>query len=403
MKKNNIKIHKKHAFKTFDVLINMLRNKLPPFDIAKRPQDPEFLPKNLPLGGIEHALYLFYVCLYMRGRIKSHQAFQEFKKLYTNYPDFFDPKKIQADPMYYYESLVEQLKKGHLAFSVTDNARFWVENSRELYHGGWHGDPRNLFRDLNAKNRETPKAFKLVCSNIIRSKKSKKAINFKTPNFQMFIEKTDFKNPGFYGFLEKMVSMLSYYYVDANIIPSFLFPSPIDYHVSRFLIMQGIITAPEIKSGIATPKVLPAGRMITSQYCSKRNIPAVQLADVLWLYSQLRCNFDPNRSRFKKGKAEGRKTVISIAKEVKWTKSKMDHYHDSCNICPFNETCTGYVSEMPYYIAGTLKLVNKDRPLQGHLFSFSPRKKVEKLVSQKKELVISINKDINPTLFDEIK
>jgi len=376
MKKLKIKINHKHAFKTFDGLINLHNKKLPPFDTAKRPQDPEFLPENLALGGLEHALYLFYICLYMRGRIKSRQAFQEFKKLYTNYPDFFNPKKIQADPAYYYEALVEQLKKGHLAFSVTDNARFWVENSKQLFHGGWHGDPRNLFRDLNEENRYTTQAFELVCSNIIRS---------------------------FYGFLEKMVSMLSYFYVDANIIPSFLFPSPIDYHVSRFLIMQGIIKVTGIKKGVAISYILPAGRKITATYCAKRNVPAVQLADVLWLYSQLMCNFDPNRSRYKKGKSEGRKTTISIAKEVKWTKNKMDNYYDSCGLCTFNETCTGHVSEMPYYISGTLKLINKDRPIQESLFPFVPRKKSQRTVTSKKKVARNINKQDYPTLFDDKK
>jgi len=402
MKKIRTRIFQNHGFNTFDGLIDLHNKKLHPFDTATRPQDPEFLPKNLPLGGLEHALYLFYICLYMRGRIKSRQAFEEFNKLYTNYPEFFNPKEIQTDPIYYYNAILTQLSKGHLAFSVTDNARFWVENSKELYHGGWHGDPRNLFRDLSENNRNTPQAFKLVCSNIIRRKGKKRKIKFKTKNFHVLIEKRRIIYPGFYGFQEKMVSMLSYFYVDANIIPSFLFPSPIDFHVSRFLLMQGIIKITGIKNEIATPYVLPAGRRITAKYSAERNVPAVQLADVLWLYSQLMCNLDPNRTRYKKGDQEGRKTLISIAEKVKWTKNNIDNYHDSCGICRFNETCKGHVSEMPYYISGTLKIINKDRPLQTNLFPFSPRKKQKntkiKIITKKE-----IKKENHPSLFDEKK
>ncbi len=372
--RNKPKINKKRAFKIFDILIDLYRNKLSPFDIATRPQDPQFLPESLPLKSLDHALYLFYVCLYMRGRIKSHQAFNQFKVLYTDFPDFFNPILIQSDPEYYYNELCTQLKKGYLAFSVTDNARFWIENSCELYQY-WKGDPRNLFNCLTYKNRETAKGYDLICKNIIRKRIKK---NLKTPQLHDHLYE-NYQIRGFYGFQEKMVSMLSYFYVDAGIISSYLFPSPIDFHVSRILIMQDIINVQGIKNGINSPTVLSAGRKITSEYCSKTNVGAVELADVLWLYSQLMCSNSPDRTRFNKGESKGRSTEITISSTIRWTKSNLDNYFDTCHVCKLKTTCKGYISEMPYYIKGQFKLIDAQIPIQQPLFPLQKRTKKEKI------------------------
>lgn len=367
-----IKINKERAFKVFDILINVYRKRLIPFDAIERPQDSQFLPKNLVFGSREHALYLFFICLYMRGRIKSQQAFEAFKNLYTHHPELFNPKIIQSNPAYYHKKLQEQLKKGRLGFAVTDNAKFWIKNSGELYTY-WNGDPRNLFKCLNNNNRETSKAYKLICQNIIRRKVEK------NQNMLAFYDTTTYQGfRGFYGFQHKMVSMLSYFYDDAGIIPSFLYPSPIDYHVSRLLIMQGIIKVRGIKNGIQVSTILPAARKITFDYCSKQNVKAVELSDVLWLYSQLMCNKSPDASRFSKLQEIGRKSKIIIAKTIKWNKKNMDNYFDSCHLCVINTSCEGYISQIPYYTNSELKLVAKLTPPQIPLFPFCKRKSNKK-------------------------
>jgi hypothetical protein len=173
---------------------------------------------------------------------------------------------------------------------------------------------------LNEKNRNTFQAFKLICSNIIRGKKKN---NSKSKNYHLF--DNDSKNRGFRGFLEKMVSMLSYFYVDANIIPSFNFPSPVDFHVCRFLLIQGIIKITGNKNEINVADILPVGREITASYTSKNNVLPNELADAIWLYSQLMCSRDPNKTRVGIiGEKKGRKTEYSVAKKVKeWTKRKI--------------------------------------------------------------------------------
>lgn len=393
-----IKINEIHGFTVFDGLISLKRQNLHPFDKVTLPQKPEFLPKNLRLGGLEHALYLFYICLYMRGPITSKQAFEEFKKLYEYSPDLFDPKKIKNNPTFYTNILIEQLKKGRLAMRAEDNARFWIENSKELFLGGWQGDPRNLFNVINDKNRNTSRAFELLCKNIIRGRKK---IDSRNRNFFLF-DINDSKNRGFYGFLEKMVSMLSYFYVDANIIPSFHFPSPVDFHLSRIFVMQRIVIVTGNINEINAPIVLPAGRKITASYTAKNHVSPKELSDAIWSYSQKMCSKNPNNTRLTMGEPDGRKTVFTIAKKVKWTKSNIRKHDTSCGRCIFNETCTSFVPSGPYYTAGKLLMIKRDYPIQESLFPPATEQiEISKVETRVKKTPIKIDEDQHPSLFNE--
>ncbi len=385
----SIEVNKNLAFNdVYDVLINLHKQKKPPFDIAIRPQDPEYLPRNLNLETRQHALFLFYACLYMRGRIKSHQAFERLKILHEEYPELFDPKEIQRDRFYYEDELYVFLQKAGLKVDAISTARGWIHNSIEIYDY-WDSDPRKLFDCLNEIDRQSPEAFELVCKNIIRSSKRKNK-----------------ERRGFYGFRHKMVSMLSYFLEDAKIILPYLFPSPVDFHVLRINIMQNILNTNGLdKKGIPVGKFLPSARELTSEYSIKRNIKPVFLADSLWIYSRDMCSNNLNAARFKiKEKGKGRKTEILIANKIKWTAKKISKYYEFCGGCPLKENCLKFMSSKGYYASGHAQTVEQLVPDQYALVRFTRRsKRKEKPIVKRPPQIQQIAGPPEASLFDEQK
>ncbi|HRH32599.1 MAG TPA: hypothetical protein PK720_00385 [bacterium] len=360
--KKIIKINKKRAYSTYDMLLYLYDNKKHPFENPVVPQAPENLPHTLIYGSRQHALYLFYICLYMRGRINSFQAFTGFKKLYLSHPQIFEPHIVNANPAEYYNIILNALRStGNLAVNAANNATFWIKNSKELDQGCWGNDPRNIFNYVNLRNRNKPEAYNLLCSNIIR--------------------KSTKKDFGFYGFREKMVSMLCYFYVESGIIPHFLFPSPIDFHILRIHCNQEIIKVAEIKTrGVVRDMLLPACRQLTASYCKEKKINPVKLADILWLFSQYTCRENPNSDRSKikpdeKGnKKRDRQSEIEISNVI-WTKNNIYKYHNSCAICPLNVHCQGHVSSVPYYSSGKIRIIRNQAPDDQLLFPIAKRSK----------------------------
>lgn len=310
----------------FDTLVMAVKKKSFPFDRVQVPQVRENIPASIEWGSYEHALFLFAVCYYMRGGIKSETAIKSLGKMYVASPDLF-----LHGSEYSAELIQNQLKQNRLNYASTQVAQFWVVNAQKL-NLYWSNDPRRLFTD--------DPDYKTLCMRIIRKRNS-------DPSF------------GFFGFREKMVSMLIYFYMHAGIIPEGHFPLPIDFHLQRLMLSHGVlkVEGQGLGDDHYSADLLAAGREVTHQYCRDQNMRSIDLADALWLLSSTQCNQHPANRSVGGRKRNGRSTKLKPFEFV-WNERFVDMYSRTCCICPVQSTCLAHIPAAHYYIQG--KLVMRD-------------------------------------------
>ena len=362
----------------FGKLLAALKAKKFPYPYVSPPNAPYNLPSNLELGGIEHTNFLWNACYYMKGGIKSHTAIASLSKLYAHDPTLFDPNQaLKRHPTRFAKKITRSLQSFGLGFSSEMIGLHWVLNARKLARF-WSGNPANLFRSSSN--------YEQLCSLIIRGK-SKKF----NPDIPI----------GFLGFREKMVSMITYFLMFAEIVEFSIFPVPVDFHVLRLLVSHGVIKIVGMKMGesILSDELLAKGREVTVAYCDKHGVSPMDLCDALWLLSSTICRKHPgNQSikykyRTRKGKklrrgkvqsskptdqtdlfgetiqikvvqeieipkderlryeARGRKTVLEPT-PITWSPSQVRAYENSCGLCPIESTCQYCIPAAHYYIRG---------------------------------------------------
>lgn len=185
-------------------------------DTVRTPQDPRHMPETLPLGGAEHAMFLWTSCYYMRGGIKSVEAFKRLSSMYREAPELFDPHFV-VDNQIPAERIAELLGRNGLGFQGAVSSA-WKTNASRLVDM-YDGDPRKIFDGVT----NFEEAFKRIGN--------------------------DGKGGGFIGFQEKMTSMIIYYLRDQELIEPFNFPIPVDIHVMRVSIANELISFPGVSYG----------------------------------------------------------------------------------------------------------------------------------------------------------
>lgn len=317
-----------------DTLLEARANNEFPYtlDAANLPQDERNMPLELPRGGREHANFLWATCYYMRGGIKSTAAFAGLSEVYAQEPELFDPfEAINDDP----ERVKELLKANGLAFSSSTIGPAWVENARrmvELYDG----DPRNIFRDTTDYN--------VLLTRM----------------------KNNGRGKGFVGFQEKMVSMIMYYLMDAELIPYFDFPLPVDFHVLRVSAANEIITFENVPEdgNIYSEKTLAMLRAMYHDYSVTHGISQLDVCNAVWSLSAAVCGTQPGNIMLEPGdrnNRDGRKTRI-IPLQVNTsdpTQNRM--YERSCGLCPLEKSCTHNMPSKEYYVRGRAILSPRQR------------------------------------------
>lgn len=276
---------KRQALRVFDAMINRLAEKGTPYNTAHVPQADQFLPTNLEKGTREHAIFLFIICLWMRGGVESDTATTFVKALHENRPELFDPFAY-SDPNSTREqiaSVAEALTEYKLGQRVNENAPGWVYNMRKLARF-WNGDPRTLMSDK-------PRFKDLI-----------RRIKGKTTSDEGF--KNEDNPNGFMYFREKMAAMLAYFLMDAGLVGMFYTPVPVDFHVLRLCSTNLIfrIRGMKVKDMVGVdfyrPQNLRIAREITEWYCRKRRVSPVALCDALWLLSRTLCRNNPGNSGY---------------------------------------------------------------------------------------------------------
>ncbi len=127
---------KRQARVVFNALIQRLSEKGPPYNRAHVPQADQFLPSNLEKGSAQHAVFLFLLCLWMRGGVESDTAASLLKEMHEKRPDLFNPYDYDDwGPQRTREQITEingALVEHRLGQRAQENSLGWVYNMRKL-------------------------------------------------------------------------------------------------------------------------------------------------------------------------------------------------------------------------------------------------------------------------------
>lgn len=328
--KLTITVDKEHAYPILDTLLRAYENNEPPYNLdrVRLPHDPRHMPKTLERDTVDHAMFLFNVCYYMRGGIKSNDAVKRMASVYDDFPELFSAAYAQhVEP-----GEIEKILKSHgLGFQATV-AKQWVENSARLAEQ-YDGDPRRIFDGVTTYEESQER---------IQNRKSK----------------------GFLGFQEKMTSMIIYYLMDEGLIEPFNFPIPVDLHVMRVSIANEMIRFSDSQgqpvpygTNLFHPETTAALRGLYLDYAEDRNVNPLRLCDAVWMLSESSCGRHPGNTTIeplRRKYRNGRNTYL-IPKVVDVRDpAQQKAYAESCAVCPVQETCEFNIPGTQYYVGGNL-------------------------------------------------
>jgi hypothetical protein len=324
--KAHFTIDKQRAEETLSTLLDAYTSVSAPYDLdrVRVPQDPRHMPPSLERGSVDHAMFFWNVCYYMRGGIKSVDAVKRLANVYEQRPDLFSCEQaVDVDP----DEFAKVLTVNGLGFQNTVT-KIWRENAKRMTER-WDGDPRNIFDGVS--DYET-------CQERIQNNQ---------------------KGGGFMGFKEKMTSMIAYYLMDEELIDPFVFPIPIDLHIMRISIANGFIDFPDAPNGmnLYNSETTAALRKLYYDFAVEHEVNPLRLCDALWLFGEALCGKYPGNITLEplgRKQRNGRSTVL-IPQEVDITNpAQQKAYADSCGICPIESTCETAIPGKPYYVGGVI-------------------------------------------------
>lgn len=300
---------KSHAFEVLDVIVDSYNNNLPPYNEVIMPQ--VYKPDSLlPDGNYhqkhEHAMYFWNICSYMSGRIKSDVAFKRMTNIFNENPELFDSKILaQTDP-----SFVSNVLKQNGLGRQNQVANNLIENAKRLV-SEYDGDPRNIFKGVKTYEE---------CVQRIKNNKGR----------------------GFHGFREKMTSMITYYFIEENLISEINFPVPVDFHVLRVAFATQMISSDE-DVFYKSDKISDNLRELISDYMNDRSVDPLVLTNSIWSLSSNLCN-----------KRSGNLSALdkdSLYYSEVWNRS--------CGRCAVKSYCKYDIPAKPYYNNGRIELLDK--------------------------------------------
>lgn len=328
--KLSITVNKQHAYPILDKLLEAYHNNEPPYNLdrVRLPHDPRHMPRTLEHGSVDHAMFLFNVCYYMRGGIKSNDAVKRMASIYDDFPELFNCDYARN----FSDSDLQLILKDHgLGFQASVSKQ-WIENSRRMQEQ-FDGDPRNIFEGVKSYEQS---------QELIQNKSGK----------------------GFLGFQEKMTSMIIYYLMDEDLIRPFNFPIPVDLHVMRVSVANEMISFARPNgdpvphgTNLFTKETLAALRELYLDYAKDNNVNPLRLCDAVWMLSESSCGRHPGNTTIEplgRRIRNGRNTYL-IPKVVDINdEAQQKAYASSCGICPIEETCEFNIPGTQYYVGGNL-------------------------------------------------
>lgn len=365
-------------------------------------QDKKYLP-DFEWGSREHALYLFFLCIYMKGGITSSAAIDGLTKFYNSCPEAFFPENLLNFEEYELEWAMEwlgrELQKHGLGVNVEESKLTWIFNSYKLAFY-WDSDPRKIFAESDARAEEAWGSYEAAKKNyestgeILMRKDSLSHAEFtRTPN-------------GFYGFRHKMVSMIIYFYVHAGIIKSVPYPPPVDFHVLRVLLSTGVLKMRKnrrrqwgTRRWNYRERFLPAAREVTLRYIVKMKADPQRFAEALWLLSRNWCRHHPgNKSSVEKSNKARRRHITDLPPV--WSEEATRRHDQMCGRCPVAALCEWNVPSSYYYVKGAMVLRwHRQLPPQLKLIDV-PVTSISKSSQFRPQKKLPVLVEAHPSLFD---
>ena len=296
------------------------------------------MPLGLKRGSTAHAMFLFNLCLYMRGGAPSIDAAKRLGLLYTRRPKLFDAASAaQADP----ESITMSLERVGLMYGRFRNAKPWVENSLRLTQ--WYdGDPRKIYAGVE----DTLEIRRRVMNNSRQNKLGQYT-----------------RREGFWGFGFKMTDMLTYYLKEAGMIDPPVFSIPVDFHVMRLMLAHELVDTGTVKlKDAGVHELVRVLQIAFIRYRLESGIDETEIANALWLFSKLLCAQHPG-NRTMRGSYNGQNTPFRPYNPTWNNRSDMRFNARSCGNCPIEKTCKSDIPNGPYNITGEVMILRpRTRP-----------------------------------------
>lgn len=208
-----------------------------------------FRPKNLPVGGVRHARWLFFAAMTDR-REESKMVYQGHARVWEKYAGLLYDNQVWKLSATDIEKILRE--NGGFGMAKT-SSQVWIENSATLFKQ-FDGDPRRLFEGRTV-------------DDIMELKKKKK---WNIP-----------------GFGPKIVSLLAMFYVEAGMIEQSFDAFPVDVHVQRISLSTGIV---KIKKDTGNVNMELALRPLLTSICHERGWNIVDASHALWLLGNSLCS-----------------------------------------------------------------------------------------------------------------
>ncbi len=372
-----IRTHYDIAAPAIDVLIEAWKSdpKGFPFNKERAVVPQRLIPEWLMKDKFRLSCFLFFVCLYMKGRITSEQAFKKMLKVLKERPEMFEPHIVQ----FYSKEEVEGVLEKYINRDIVQTAKAWRENAKRLVTA-WKGDPRNITKGLRSYKES------------LRRIKNKR----KKGELRAALAASGPGGEGFEGFQNKMVAMLIYFFDWGGILTHrFIYPAPADFHNLRFAFAVGAMSLhPQPYATPYTTKLAAEWGKLVMRYIRDRGHDPIDVADVLWLFSLAACGESPltemieervekveERHLFKNGRV--RDGLVLIKPDFMSRKlSFAERLSRTCLACPFLKQCKFTIPASPYYQSKK----GPDRNRRGGQIYFIERPPIEKRYGMGKEV-----------------
>lgn len=339
--------NKKRGTVVFGRLLEALKNNEYPYTVGVLPQ--HRIPNEIRDDPLVHARFLFYLCHYMRGAIKSNLATQRLVALWKEKPWFFEPAFFENAT----RDEVEKELAYVLNYQTKQIASFWIENSRRL-EVRWGGDPRNIFKGARH-------------GDVVRERiMNRAAKRMRAHNGELQLE------PGFLGFQGKMASMLSYFLMEAKLVNPIAIAPAVDFHLLRIMLSTGVLTVkPEYWGTSLYDYAHAAGTSVLEAYGERKHVHPVEIGDALWILSTTLCSKAPGNASMGRSKERGvggRKALPKSRNVDAYNLQHQELYARSCGVCPAEKFCTLNLPSGPYYEGGGFYLRRRERVGHPNLF-----------------------------------
>lgn len=345
-----IEFDKKKAFEIFHLLQDGWFSKTGIFNDVVLPQD----RWSAPINEREHANWLFYAALPMRGGVISEDPFKWMWRVKQEFPELFEPEEvIKKWPVEKIKEIfigvtteilngngIGEIGAGAFSWKIDEHIRAWRENSQTLLTY-WGGDIRNVFWGVT----EFEEAFRRI---------------------DYYHTKAGFK-----GMRRKIFSLLVIWLQERKLIHEFPAPIPIDFHALRVLWATEVLKLNTLAKPFNSPssKYPEQLRGKTALRVSERFFDAVSkwsqkfiykfgfshkmINPAIWVLSRSMCSEHIQTSSKKKGHLY--MEANSLKNIAVWPKK----YKDPCSYCSVEKWCKWAIPAAPYYRWGILVRMEK--------------------------------------------